>query len=159
MKSCKSIREIVESNLIDVENWYLINTKDEELRYILRERPTINRSKFIEDVCKAFEEDRVIVLNSEWHRGIGKSSIVKEMTEHYKIPVIVGSEVQKRLLKSSGVKEVFTVGELDNLRGFTSKNVLVDFFTNSDEIVNELRFRGNNPVGFVQRFRKSYEIG
>lgn len=159
MKSCKSIREIVESNIIDEEKWSLVDVQDKLLKNLLEKRIIVNRQVFIKETIKAFENNKVVILNEEWHRGIGKTSIVKEISEYYNIPVIVESYSHKRIYQSMGIKDVFTAKEFLDFDKFKSRNVIADLITNSDKTMKELRFRGFEPIGFVQRMRPLYEVG
>ena len=72
----KSIKDIV-NECFPLENWEM-----KEWNFKNRiDREGTDRDSFLQILTKAFEENKVMKLNGEWHRGIGKTTFLLEVVE------------------------------------------------------------------------------
>lgn len=130
----KSIKDIINENFPKAD-WERISRKD------------ANRDLFMQTLTEAFEENKVVKLNGEWHRGIGKTTFILEVAEEYRIPLLVNTSCQVKLIKDSKKNiEVYPV--INELNGIKSKYILLDLNCN-DNIIEKLKSKGLIPLGFI----------
>lgn len=131
----KSIKDIVNESFLKAD-WERISRKE------------ANRDLFMQTLTEAFEENKVMKLNGEWHRGIGKTTFLLEVVEEYRIPLLVNTKEHAKLLKEHNKNlEIYSL-PYSELREIKSKYVLLDLNCN-DDIIEKLKSKGLIPLGFI----------
>lgn len=131
----KSIKDIV-NECFPLENWERMSRKD------------ANRDLFVQTLTEAFEENKVMKLNGEWHRGIGKTTFMVKVAEEYRIPLLVNMKGHAKLLKEHNKNLQIYSLPYSELRGIKSKYILLDLNCN-DNIIEKLKSKGLIPLGFI----------
>lgn len=131
----KSIKDIISENFPKAD-WERTNRKE------------ANRDLFMQTLTEAFEENKVMKLNGEWHRGIGKTTFLLEVAEEYGIPLLVNTKVHAKLLKEHNKNLQIYSLPYSELRGIKSKYILLDLNCN-DDIIEKLKGEGLIPLGFI----------
>lgn len=91
-----------------------IDMFDERMRSNFTIRKYMSRKFFIEDLYEVLVDNKVMILNGEWHRGIGKSSIMGALAQEYNIPIIVSTNAQGKMLKERFPKlSYYYVNQID----------------------------------------------
>lgn len=107
-------------------------------------REKVNREDFIDSIVGAFINERVINLTyDEWHRGIGKSYFINEVSKIFKIPVISKKCYSRR--------DCFAMYTVDEVIGMNIKEVLVDENISMDDI-HKLKNNGFKVFGFITTY-------
>lgn len=109
------------------------------------------------DIKDMFDTQRVMVLynNNEWHRGIGKSNLISELSDLLEIPILIKTD--------SGIHKMNNENtiKLDKLlQGLScsSKYVLIDEDNITLEDIEKIRYIGIIPIGFVSRNSLYYRL-
>lgn len=83
----------------------------------------------------------LVIKTTDKDRQIGKSTIIKELSDKYDVPVLIRFYNQQFSLKQKGVRKVIHVPSKENIRGLRSKNFyLVDEGFSKEEIENLSKF-------------------
>lgn len=112
---------------------------------------------FKKDIVVAFKEERLIEINnlSEWHRGIGKTSLIRDLAIMFSLPILT------KALKYDyvGVDKNNIVNNIEGLIGVRrNKYVLIDEYPITDEIYKKLMSIGMKPIGITSKRISYYTI-
>lgn len=143
----KSIKNIV-SECFPKENWEMKDWKEDVKNMI--NRKDLDRDLFMETLVKAFDKNKIMKLRGRWHRGIGKTIFLIEVAEEYRVPLLVDTEWQVNLIKSSRKDiEVYSLRNVD-FDEIKSKYILLDLLHCDDNKVLEIIKSSNLiPLGFI----------
>ena len=140
----KSIKDIV-NECFPLENWEM---KEWNFKNKI-DREGTDRDSFLQILTKAFEENKIMKLHGEWHRGIGKTTFLMKVAEEYKIPLLVNTKVHAaNLLKEyNNNLEIYPL-PYSELKEIKSKYILLDLRCNND-IIEKIKGEGLIPLGFI----------
>lgn len=119
-----------------------------ELYDYYKERRDINRKEFVSGLVYCITHNKVMHLTDDkWHRGIGKTHFINEISKTFKIPVIYRLKTSKRLHENKVFKS-YLLSEIEEVNPCT---VLVDDLISIQDI-NKLRKLGFEVIGFTRSF-------
>ncbi|WP_024622529.1 hypothetical protein [Metaclostridioides mangenotii] len=99
------------------------------------------RETFISSLIESVENNKLMYLYGKWHRGIGKSSFIANLSKEYDIPIITTSRMQKKLF----------VNELH-----VPENKV--FFMHNEEYSNDTKYRRNEFNKFADNENRMYAL-
>lgn len=120
----------------------------------------IQRSEFISNIIESIEKNKLIYLYGSWHRGIGKSTFIANMSKEYNLPIVTISKTQKRLfIEQFNVPEgnVFVICNTEDISSIDDKSAEFNKFADNENRLYALVDLYSNQEDFLEKMKTYFD--
>lgn len=119
-----------------------------------------DREVFISTLIESIESNKLMYLYGNWHRGIGKSSFIANLSKEYDLPIITESKMQKRLFTDTlhvVDENVFIIVNKEDLGDREDKNYKLQEFIDKENRMYVLVDLSNNQSDILEKIYKYFD--